>query len=94
MRLVLILGLLALSACAKPETGLAVGPQVPPLPSQLSQKAGRLEPNSDATLAGQIRDNNKSIRSYNDVAHQNNKLIDLYNCVRESINNKKEPKCL
>ena len=89
----LVVILLFLAGCRTPDTGLAEGVKVPPLPSQLSQKAGQLPPASDKTLAGQIRDNTSNIKAYNNQAYQTNALIDLYNCVKESINNKKEPKC-
>lgn len=86
-----LLLVLALSACGG--TGLATGPQIPPIPENLAQKATALEENSDVTMGGQVRDNNSNIRAYNGVAFQTNSLIDLYNCVRESINQKKEIKC-
>lgn len=95
MRVTILLALsLLLSGCLGIETGLGRRVQVPALPENLAEKAGPLQPNTDKSLAGQIRDNNNTIRAYNNVASQNNTLIDLYNCVRESINNKKEPKCL
>lgn len=85
--------LLFLAGCKTTDTGLTAGIQVPPLPAQLSQKAAQLPPASDKTLAGQIRDNTSNIKAYNTQAYQTNALIDLYNCVRESVNSKKEPKC-
>jgi hypothetical protein len=88
-----LLLVLALSACGGGSTGLALGPQIPPIPENLARKATALEGNSDVTMGGQVRDNNGNIRAYNGVAYQTNSLIDLYNCVRESINNKKEIKC-
>lgn len=88
-----LLLVLALSACGGGSTGLATGPQIPPIPENLARKAVALESNSDVTMGGQVRDNNSNIRAYNGVAFQTNSLIDLYNCVRESINQKKEIKC-
>lgn len=92
-RLVIIVALL-LSACKTTEdTGLVVGVQIPPIPENLAQRAGPLPANEDITMGGQVRDNTRNISAYNGVAFQVNDLIDLYNCVREAVNNKKEIKC-
>jgi hypothetical protein len=91
MKKILLVALL-LSACKHTDTGTGI--TIPPVPVQLSQRAESLPPNNDATFAGQIRDNNNNIRAYNKVASEKNALLDLYNCVRESINNRREPKCL
>lgn len=90
MKKILVLALL-LSACKHTDTGN--GLMIPPVPSQLADKARPLPANNDATFAGQIRDNNNNIRAYNKVASEKNALLDLYNCVRDAINNRKEPKC-
>ena len=82
-----------LAACNGKETGLAPQVQIPPIPANLALKAEALPPNTDVTMGGQVQDNTRNIRAYNSVATQVNNLIDLYNCVRESINNKKEIKC-
>ena len=82
-----------MSACKTPDTGLALQVQVTPIPENLAQRAGPLPPNSDITMGGQVLDNTQNIRTYNEKAFQVNDLIDLYNCVREAINNKKEVKC-
>ncbi len=89
----IVLSLLSLAACSKPDTGLVVGIQVPALPENLAQKAKQLPASEDVTMGGQVQDNTSNIRSYNSVAFQTNYLIDLYNCVREAVNNKKEIKC-
>jgi len=89
----IVLSLFTLAACHKPDTGLAVGIQVPPLPEPLAKKAKALPDSQDTTMGGQVKDNTSNIRSYNSVAFQTNYLIDLYNCVREAVNNKKEIKC-
>lgn len=94
MKKTLLVFALFLSGCATtPETGLATGVQIPPLPEKLAQKAGSLTPNEDTTMGGQVLDNTQNIRQYNDKAFQVNDLIDLYNCVRDAVNNKKEIKC-
>ncbi len=94
MKKTLLVLLLLLSACKTTEdTGLVVGVQVPPLPENLAQRATSLPVNTDSTMGGQVLDNTRNIRQYNEKAFQVNDLIDLYNCVREAINNKKEVKC-
>lgn len=93
MKKYIIIASLLLAACAGKETGLAPQVQIPPIPENLARKAGSLPPNTDATMGGQVQDNTQNIKAYNSVANQVNNLIDLYNCVRESINNKKEIKC-
>ncbi len=90
----LFLIFLLLSGCTTKDTGLAHAVQVPALTQNLAQRATQLPPNTDKTMGGQVLDNTSNIRAYNQVSTQTNTLIDLYNCVRESINNKKEPKCL
>lgn len=94
MRKSLIVVALLLSACkTTTDTGLTTGVQVPPIPEKLAQRAGPLPENTDVTMGGQVLDNTRNIRAYNAAAFQVNDLIDLYNCVREAINNKKEIKC-
>lgn len=93
-KLLIISASLLLSACSTtPDTGLATGVQIPPIPEKLAQRAGPLPENSDITMGGQVQDNTRNIRAYNARAFQVNDLIDLYNCVREAVNNKKEVKC-
>lgn len=92
-KVLILLGLLALSACSTTDTGLAKPVQIPPLPESLARRATALQPSSDTTMGGQVRDNTNTIRQYNAVAFQTNDLIDLYNCIREAINNKKEVEC-
>lgn len=95
MKKLVLISLFLVSACSTPrDTGLAPAVQIPPLPENLAQKAGPLPPNSDETMGGQVLDNTRNIREYNEKAFQVNDLIDLYNCVREAVNNKKEIECL
>ena len=89
----LILVLLLAACSTKPETGLVKGVQIPPIPENLAQKAEALPANSDTSMGGQVLDNTRNIREYNAKAFQVNDLIDLYNCVRDAVNNKKEIKC-
>ncbi len=94
MKKSILVAALLLGACkTAPDTGLAPGVQIPPIPEKLAQKAGPLSENDDVTMGGQVKDNTNSIREYNSKAFQVNDLIDLYNCVREAVNNKKENKC-
>jgi hypothetical protein len=94
-KVIAIISCLALVACTtRPDTGLAPPVQIPPLPEKLAQRAGPLPSSEDTTMGGQVLDNTRNIRAYNAAAYQVNDLIDLYNCVREAINNKKEIKCL
>lgn len=88
----LVLVLLLLSGCAT-DTGLVVGVQVPTIPESLAQRAEALPPSGDTTMGGQVLDNTRNIKKYNEKAFQVNDLIDLYNCVREAVNSKKEIKC-
>lgn len=91
-KLVLALALLT-AACAGKQTGLAPAVQIPPLPGNLAQKAEPLPPITDPTMGGLVQANVDTSRKYNAVSFQLNKVIDLYECVKEAINNKKELKC-
>jgi hypothetical protein len=95
MKRVLIL-LFALSACThKPEIGLVTAVQIPDLPPSLAQKAGPLPELKDPSMAGQIEDATNADMQYNLVSHQLNSVIDIYNCVKISLNEKKDIKtCL
>lgn len=94
MKKLIIVAALLLSACkTAPDTGLTPGVQIPPIPENLARKAEQLPPNSATSMGGQVLDNTRNIRAYNEKAFQVNDLIDLYNCVREAVNNKKEIKC-
>lgn len=94
MKKLVIVSALLLSACAnKPDTGLAPAVQIPPIPENLARKAEPLPPITDPTMGGLVQANIDSSKKYNAVSFQLNKLIDLYNCVMDSVNNKKELKC-
>ena len=94
MKPYILVAALLLSACATNDTGLAPAVQIPPLPDNLAQKAEALPESSDLTMGGQVKDNTQNIRRYNGVSIQLNHIIDVYNCIRHSVNNKKEIKCL
>jgi hypothetical protein len=93
-KITLALSVLLLAGCKTTDTGLATPVQIPPLPANLAQKAGPLPANDDITMGGQVKDNTNNIIEYNSVSTQLNKVIELYDCVREAVNNKKEIKCL
>ena len=95
MKRILIL-LFALSACThKPDTGLVTAVQIPDLPSNLAQKAGPLPALKDPSMAALVEDATNTDMRYNSVSHQLNSVIDIYNCVKTSINEKKDIKtCL
>lgn len=90
MRLILLSTLL-LAGCGSSDAGVQV--QLPPLPSSLASKSENLPPNTNTSMGAQVLDNTSNIRAYNRVATDKNALIDLYNCVRDAVNNKKEIKC-
>lgn len=88
-----LLPLLLLSACATTNGGMvdSVTPvRVPDLPPALAEKVERLPDITDDTLGGQVEAGIEADIAYNDVAFKYNSLIDLYNCVRVSINEKVE----
>lgn len=95
-KLIILPLLLVLAAChhTQPDTGLARAPVIPELPAVLSKKADSLPQITDNTMGGLVVDGTNTDIKYNDISHQLNAVIDVYNCVRESINNKKEIKCL
>jgi len=68
--------------------------QIPNLPSELSVKARALPKLTDPTMGAIISDATDTDVKYNDVSIRYNNLIDFYNCIKESINQKKEMKCL
>lgn len=91
-KLILALALLT-TACAGKQTGLAPAVQIPPLPGNLAQKAEPLPPITDPTMGGLVQANVDTSKRYNAVAFQLNKIIDLYICVKDAVNNKEELKC-
>ena len=87
---VLILALL-LSACAhNVGTGLAKPVQLPELPANLSQKAKALPELTDTSMGNLVVDGANADMQYNSVSIQLNNLIDLYNCIKVSVNEKKD----
>jgi len=84
--------LLLLSACGHDNAHVVPGVKpvvIPALPANLSIKAKRLPDIKDNTMGGREVIGAADDQAYNSVAHQLNKVIDLYDCVRDSINNKK-----
>lgn len=81
--------LAALGACKHTpdvELGEAKAVQVPPLPPELSRRAERLPDITDPSMGGIQTDGVEADKRYNDVAHQTNALITVYNCVRDAVN--------
>jgi hypothetical protein len=93
MKYFIIVASLFLVGCKTTDTDLATPIQIPPIPENLAQRAGPLPANEDTTMGGQVLDNTRNIREYNSVASQLNNVLDLYNCVREAVNQKKEIEC-
>lgn len=93
MKKVIIAVAFLLSACATPDTGLAPAVQIPPLPENLAQKPEPLPPITDPSMGGLVEANIESTKKYNAVSFQLDRVIELYNCVRDAVNNKKEFKC-
>lgn len=95
-KFLILVAAIALSACKTvPDTGLAKPVQIPELPANLAVKAKSLPPITDNTMGGLVIEGANTDMKYNEVAHQLNNVIDLYNCIRVSINEKKEIKtCL
>jgi len=84
--------LLLLSACGHDNAHVVPGVKpvvIPALPANLSVKANKLPPITDNTMGGREVVGAADDQAYNAIAHQLNKVIDLYACVRDSINNKK-----
>ncbi len=63
--------------------------QIPELTGRYAQKAGPLPPLSGTDFKSQQNDAVEADRQYNDVADRLNTVIDVYNCVREAVNNKR-----
>jgi hypothetical protein len=98
-RIVLIVAAaLALSGCKTTDTdgNPGVAPvRIPNAPPELLRKAEQLPELTDPTMGGLVSDAVDTDIIYNDVGFRYNKLIDLYLCVQDSINNKKDiDKCL
>lgn len=68
------------------ELGEAKAVQVPELPAVLAKRAERLPDITDPSMGGIQLDGIHTDKQYNEVAHQTNALIDVYNCVRDAVN--------
>lgn len=94
--LAVFLAILTLTACKHTlDTGLAKGVEIPDLPANLEKKAEKLPPISDTSMGTAHTQGAADDMQYNVVSTQLNSLIDLYNCVKFSVNDKKDIKrCL
>ena len=92
----LFLAILALAACSHDQnTGLAKGVEIPDLPVNLGKRAEKLPPIKDTSMGTAHIQGAEDDMQYNAVSTQLNSLIDLYNCVKFSVNDKKDIKrCL
>jgi len=91
MKRFVLFSFLLLCSCAHDDIHVMPGVKpvsVPALPPELAVKAKQLPPITDNTMGGREVVGASTDQVYNSVAWQLNKLIDLYNCVRASINNK------
>lgn len=94
MKKIILIALL-LSACKHTDTGLATPVQIPELPPILAKKAESLPQITDPSMGGLVVQGAEDDSEYNTVSNQLNKLIDFYNCIKVSINNKSNAKeCL
>jgi hypothetical protein len=68
---------------------------MPDLPKELDKEYQRLPDLKDPSLGGIIVDSSEASAKYNDVAFNNNRLVQFYKCVQKSKNERKEiDKCL
>lgn len=91
MKHLILAAALFLTACGHtgtPPPGVEY-PKVPDLPTYYQEKATSLPPVTDRSMGNLTVDSAETSEKYNDVAHRYNGLVDLYNCVKESINQKK-----
>lgn len=87
-----ILLVLLLSGCAHTqETVIVDPPKVPRLPAHYDIKAARLPDIVDPSFGGIMVDGTESDIKYNSLSIKYNQLLDIYNCVRVSINERKDP---
>lgn len=95
MRLAIIAAmLLGLSACGTTrgvETPEVTPISMPPLPSQLSRRAGRLPDITDPTMGGDQVRGAEDDQRYNQVAWQLNTVITAWECVRQAMQNRTDP---
>lgn len=79
---------LLLGACAHtglPDLGEAPPAKMPELPQTLNQRATQLPPIVDPTLGGIHKDGVATDMHYNDLALRYNALLDVYQCVKKSL---------
>ena len=93
MKNLIILASIFVAACST--TGTPPGVEsikIPDAPAELTKKAERLPDLVDPSFGGVMLDGAKTDALYNDVAWRHNRLVDFYDCVKTSINTKKDPK--
>lgn len=90
-KLTLALALLLTACKTVPVPPGVESAKIPDLPAYYQQRAEKLPPITDPSMGGVTLDSTEASKKYNDVSHKYNGLLDLYNCVKESINSKKVP---
>lgn len=93
MKKVLVFAFL-LSACNPKQSPIVSSPRVPDLPANLAIAATNLPLISDTTMGTAHIQGVKDDMQYNALRDRYNNLLSLYNCIKESINKRKEVKCL
>jgi len=97
-KILIVIASLTLVGCATTHefTPDGVTPvRIPDLPAGLSIKANQMPQIESNSMGAHVSAGVDADIAYNDVAFKYNHLIDLYNCVKQSINNKTDLKeCL
>lgn len=91
MKKILLASVLFLGGCGEKHI-VVTPPAVPELPTNLSKKAENLSDITDLSMGGLVLDGVETDKKYNSIGHKLNTLIDVYNCVKTSLNDKKDPK--
>ena len=86
-----LIPLFLLAACGDKESGLGRIPTIPDLPPELNKKAEKLPPITDNSMGGLVIDGTNTDIKYNEVSTRLNTVLDIYECVKTSFNNKKSP---
>lgn len=92
MNKLLLIPIFLLASCGHDqETGLANWPVIPDLPHELNKKAEKLPDIKDNSIGALVIDGTETDIKYNDVSTRLNAVLDIYECVKTSFNNKKSP---
>lgn len=96
MKHLLLAAALLLSACKTVPTPPDVDPvRIPEVSSYHQKRAEQLPPLTDPSMGGVVKDSAEISQKYNELAYRYNSLLDVWVCVKDSINNEKLPEtCL